>query len=94
MAFRREEASTDLQQDGSLEDGSLAVRGERSAGARSPVDVAHPTNVARATIKPMSAMRLLEVDNERIGVLPGQAITADGNDQANRHFANPKRQAA
>src|SRR5689334_15047105 len=82
MAARREEASIDLQQDG-----PPAPRGDRSAGLRSPVDVAHPTNVASATIKPINAMRLLAVESGRIGNLPGQPIMAHEIDQANRKFA-------
>lgn len=58
MAARREEASIDLQQGG-----SLAVCGERSADERSSVDVAQPTNVAKATMNPISTIRLMETSD-------------------------------
>ena len=50
MAARRDEASTDLQQDAPAPD----------RRARSSVDVAHPISVAKAMMNPINATRLID----------------------------------
>src|SRR5690348_15132246 len=79
MAARREDASTDLQHDG-----STAVR-----RGRSPVGVAQPTNVANATMNPISTILLMERSGGCMWRNPsGHRITARVNGQAIRHFEN------